>query len=191
MKLIFTVLILSSAMAFGLSQVVQKTRVIEEKILSAQSCSIDGDYDQSGYGSAGYTYIVTMNVTASQKVETYSVQIGKSLSGKLSEKQVPNSTKPSVDRVTKTQQSITFQVRHPSLEAEQELLKACADEMVFINTGEYPPAPPKPVILPPVAPQPPVTPPSTDPLFPIVPEENPELPLPPIEPPPAITPEQN
>lgn len=162
MKLIIATLIFTSTIALAATKVIEKVRVLEEKIVSAHGCSVSGNYDNSSYGSAGYLYLATMQVKVSQKRETYLVQLKKRLFGKPTQTLVANSTKPAPKRTITKTQTITYQVRYPSEDYAQYLLKACEDEMLFINTGSYPPPPPKPVIVP-EPPKPAITPPPTDP----------------------------
>lgn len=177
MKLIIATLIFTSTMTLAATKVVEKIRVLEEKIVSAHGCSVTGDYDNSGYGSAGYQYLVTMQVKVSQKLETYLVQLKKGLFRKATQTLVANSTKPAPERIIKKTQTITYQVRYPTEDYAQHLLKACENEMLFINTGSYPPPPPKPVIVP-EPPKPVVIAPPTNPvvILPGLPENVPVLP---------------
>lgn len=129
---------------FAASNVVEKVRILEEKPIQAHSCSVTGDYTDNLYGN-GYLYTVTMKITAEQKVEIYSVQIKKGLRGKTIEIEIPNSTQAPSERTAESSQSITYPVRYPGEHHRLALMKICDDEMVFINTGAYPPPPPRPV----------------------------------------------
>lgn len=206
MKLVLVPLLLSSLTTFAANKVVQKTRVIDEKIVAAEGCSITGEYTNSGYTTTEYKYTVTMKTKILQKQEAYSVNVKKRLLGKATETPVPNSTKPAPDKTINSTRSISFVARFPTEFNRLSLLKACEDESLFINTGSYPPPPPpppeppkkEPVIIAPPAnsvqnpglpddstglPGMPSAPVGQDPLFPIeaptdVPEESP---VPPIE----------
>lgn len=169
MKLIFSALFLISMLfistqAVAATKVAQKVRVLEERIISAESCSIAGESVNAFYG-VGYQYTVTMKVTLKQKVESYSVQVQKNIFGKISELEMKNSTKSAPERNVPSTQSIKTVVRYPDSETEKMLLKGCEDERQFINTGSYPPPPPKPVVV--EKPKKPVT--TTPPVTPIVP----------------------
>lgn len=183
MNSIIVALVLSSsiAMAASKSKVVEKSRVLDEVVVAATACSISGTYDGSEYGTAGYQYTVTMQVSVKQKIEIYSVQVKKERNGRITETLIANSTKSAPDRIVASTQSITAHARYPTEDYSRYLLKGCEDEMIFINTGAYPPPPPKPVVVdPPKKEEPkaptPVTPPATDPLIPGLPGQLPGTP---------------
>ena len=157
MKLTFVSVLLISTMALAANKVVQKTRVVEEKIVAAEGCSITGDYIHDAYSSTQYRYAVTMKVKILQKQEVYNVNIKKSLFGKKTETEIANSAKPGPDKTVSSTRTVTFDARFPTEVNRLALLKACDDEQLFINTGSYPPPPP----LPPEEPKKPVTPPAT------------------------------
>lgn len=88
-----------------------------------------------------------MKIKVVQKIETYSVEIKKSLFGKTTETIIANSSKASPDKTEIKTQSVTYEVRYPSEEYVQVLQKGCEDEMIFVNTGSYPTPPQKPVVV--------------------------------------------
>lgn len=166
MKLTLASTLLLSVVSLAANKVVLKTRVVEEKVVAAEGCSIAGDYIHDPYSSTQYRYTVTMKVKVLQKQETYKVNIKKSFFGKTKETEIPNSRKPGQDKTVASTRSVTFDARFP-LEANRlALLKACEDEQVFINTGSYPPPPP----LPPEEPKKPITP-------PVTPQTPPDMPV--------------
>ena len=163
MKLIFVTLLLSSVVTLAANKVVQKARVIDEKIVAAEGCSITGDYTNSGYATTEYKYTVTMKIKILQKQELYNVNVKKSLFGKAQETEIPNSKKAGPDKTIPSTRSISMVARFPTEFNRLGLLKACEDESLFINTGSYPPPPPLPPEPPPkkvpvVAPTTPATP---------------------------------
>lgn len=150
MKLVFVTLLLSSVVTFAANKVVQKVRVIDEKTVAAEGCSIAGEYTNSGYATTEYKYTVTMIITILQKQEFYNVNEKKPLFGKLRETEIPNSKKAGPDKTIPSTRSVSFVARFPTEFNRLGLLKACEDESLFINTGSYPPpppAPPKPVVV--------------------------------------------
>lgn len=198
MKLTFLAVLLFSMVSLAANKVVQKTHVVDEKIVAADGCSITGDFIHDPYSSTQYRYTVTMKIKLLQKQDIYLVNIKKTLFGKTTETLIPNSTKPGPDKTIASTRSITFDARFPTEVNRLALLKACEDESLFINTGAYPPPPPKPPeepkkpVTPPTTPTTPTTPvlpglpnvpgTTTDPLFPIEvlpgnPADLPTLPL--------------
>lgn len=166
MKLTFVSVLLISTVASAANKVVQKTRVVEEKIVAAEGCSITGDYIHDAYSSTQYRYTVTMKVKILQKQEVYNVNIKKSLFSKKMETEIANSAKPGPDKTISSTRTVTFDARFPTEVNRLALLKACDDEQLFINTGSYPPPPPPP----PEEPKKPVTPPATTtPTTPVLP----------------------
>lgn len=149
MKLIFVTLLLSSVVSLAANKVVQKARVIDEKIVAAEGCSITGDYTNSGYATTEYKYTVTMKIKILQKQELYNVNVKKSLFGKVQETEIPNSKKAGPDKTIPSTRSISMVARFPTEFNRLGLLKACEDESLFINTGSYPPPPPLPPEPPP------------------------------------------
>tara|TARA_B110001454_G_scaffold181094_1_gene174975 strand:- start:26838 stop:27584 length:747 start_codon:yes stop_codon:yes gene_type:complete len=143
MNLIFVTLLLSSVVSFAANKVVQKARVVDEKVVAAEGCSITGDYTNAGYTTTEYKYTVTMKVKLLQKQELYNVNVKKPLFGKLQETEIPNSKKAGPDKTVPSTRQITFVARFPTEYNRLALLKACEDESLFINTGSYPPPPPK------------------------------------------------
>lgn len=157
MKLLFVSVLLLSTSALGANKVIQKTRIVDEKIIAAEGCSISGDYIHDAYSSTQYRYTVTMKIKILQKQEVFNVNVKKPLFGKKIETEIANSAKPGPDKTIASTRSVTFDARFPTEVNRLALLKACDDEQVFINTGSYPPPPPKP----PEEPKKPVTPPTT------------------------------
>lgn len=144
MKLIFLTILLSSVVSLAANKVIQKTRVIDEKIVAAEGCSITGEYTDSGYSTTEYKYTVTMKVKLLQKQEVYNVNIKKTLFGKVQETEIPNSKKAGPDKTIASTRQISMVARFPTEFNRLGLLKACEDESLFINTGAYPPPPPLP-----------------------------------------------
>ncbi|OYZ23721.1 MAG: hypothetical protein B7Y39_03805 [Bdellovibrio sp. 28-41-41] len=172
MKLIFVTLLLSSVVTLAANKVVQKARVIDEKIVAAEGCSITGDYTNSGYATTEYKYTVTMKIKILQRQELYNVNVKKSIFGKAQETEIPNSKKAGPDKTIPSNRSISMVARFPTEFNRLGLLKACEDESLFINTGSYPP----PLPLPPEPPKKaPVVPPAT-PVTPLTPGGVPEIP---------------
>lgn len=172
MKLILIAFLYSTASVLAASKVVEKFRVVDEKVVSAHGCSIGGDFTGSIYNTGEFQYTITMKVKLKQTMESYKVTIKKpTFGGKPTETAVNNSAKPANDRYVWSTQSITRIVRSDSETHRQELIKACEAEMLFINTGAYPPPPPKPPEPPktevkPVTPVTPVVPILPDPILP-------------------------
>lgn len=164
MKLLISLLTLISVNALAANKIAEKVRVLEEKLVSAESCSVKGEYTNNLYGDS-YVYTVTMNVTMSQKIETYSVEMKKSLTGKITEVEIPNSKKTPDERKAPSTQSIQYSVRYPGEQHRIALLKICDDERTFINTGAYPPPPPPPPRNPVIVIPEPQKPATTDPLL--------------------------
>ncbi|MBL7542721.1 MAG: hypothetical protein JNL11_02845 [Bdellovibrionaceae bacterium] len=146
MRLMTALLLCFGIPTLAASKVVEKTRVLEEKISSAEGCTISGDYISDDY-SAQYLYTVTMKITVLQMIEPYSAKVTRSLIGKTLETEIPNSVKPAREKTVASVQKMTHPVRYPTEQVKQSLLKSCEDEMLFINTGSYPPPPPRPVII--------------------------------------------
>lgn len=188
MKLVLVTLLLSALTSLAANKVVQKTRVVDEKVVAAEGCSITGEYTENGYSSTEYKYTVTMKIKLLQKQEIYSVNVTKPFFGKAKETPVPNSTKAGPDKTVSSTRVVSFVTRFPTEFNRLALLKACEDESLFINTGAYPPPPPLPVEEPKKPVPVPTTPaPVTPELFPIEvlpgpPAGMPELPTLPLDP---------
>ncbi len=170
MKLMLASVMCLSIASVAASKVVEKLRVVDEKTVAADTCTVTGAYNakgsDAGYGLPGYVYTATMKIKVLQKMEAYKVQITGGFLTKATESLVPNSTKTAPSKTVLRNQSITQLVRYPDESYRLTLQKACEDEMLFINTGAYPPPPPKPVVVVPPKKEVPKTP---DPLTPNIP----------------------
>ncbi len=151
MKLIIATVMCLSIVSLAASKVVEKLRVVDEKTVAADSCTVTGAYNtngaDAGYGLPGYVYTATMKIKVLQKMEAYKVQMTGGFLKKATEVLVPNSTKAAASKTVFRTQSITQLVRYPDESYRLTLQKACEDQILFINTGAYPPPPPKPVVV--------------------------------------------